>query len=163
MNWEAIGAVGEVAGAIAVVMTLAYLAIQIKQSNIVARCTVRQSIADSITSMATSLELSDDLASIMQKKIDGEELEPHELRRLEARCYGALRKWQNIYFQYGEGLVSTEEWESYRLNLDVLLQNKFYQDYWHKYELTFTAQFRDEVASIISESRKNWEASKEPR
>lgn len=33
MNWEAMGAVGEVVGALAVVLTLAYLARQIRQSN----------------------------------------------------------------------------------------------------------------------------------
>jgi len=33
MNWDAIGAVGEVVGAIGVIVTLAYLALQIRQSN----------------------------------------------------------------------------------------------------------------------------------
>lgn len=33
MNWEAIGAIGQVAGAIAVFVTLLYLAIQIRRSN----------------------------------------------------------------------------------------------------------------------------------
>jgi hypothetical protein len=30
MNWEAIGAIGEIVGAVAVVMTLGYLAMQIR-------------------------------------------------------------------------------------------------------------------------------------
>ena len=33
MNWEAIGALGEIAGALAVVASLVYLATQIRQSN----------------------------------------------------------------------------------------------------------------------------------
>ena len=33
MNWDALGAIGEVVGAIAVVMTLAYLAIQVRQNS----------------------------------------------------------------------------------------------------------------------------------
>jgi hypothetical protein len=32
MNWEAIGAVGEIVGAIAVVVTVGYLAFQIRQN-----------------------------------------------------------------------------------------------------------------------------------
>ena len=32
MNWEAIGAVGEVLGAVAVVLTLIYLSLQIRQN-----------------------------------------------------------------------------------------------------------------------------------
>ena len=33
MNWEAIGAIGELAGAIGVIVTLVYLAIQIRQNS----------------------------------------------------------------------------------------------------------------------------------
>jgi len=32
MNWDAIGAIGEILGALAVVLTLGYLAIQVKQN-----------------------------------------------------------------------------------------------------------------------------------
>ena len=32
MNWEAVGAIGEVGGAVAVVVTLAYLAVQVRQN-----------------------------------------------------------------------------------------------------------------------------------
>ncbi len=32
MNWEAIGAIGEIAGAIGVIVTLMYLAIQLRQN-----------------------------------------------------------------------------------------------------------------------------------
>ena len=37
MSWEAVGAVGEILGAIAVLVTLVYLATQVKQSNDLAR------------------------------------------------------------------------------------------------------------------------------
>jgi hypothetical protein len=37
MNWDAIGAIGEVVGALGVVVTLAYLAIQIRQNTDSAR------------------------------------------------------------------------------------------------------------------------------
>jgi hypothetical protein len=32
MNWEALGAIGEIVGAIAVVVTIGYLAVQIRQN-----------------------------------------------------------------------------------------------------------------------------------
>ena len=44
MNWEAIGAVGEIIGAIAVVASLVYVGIQVHQSNILSRSQTRQSI-----------------------------------------------------------------------------------------------------------------------
>jgi len=48
MNWDAIGAVGEVSGAIAVVATLGYLAVQIRQNTSAVRANSAQAFADSI-------------------------------------------------------------------------------------------------------------------
>jgi hypothetical protein len=45
MNWEAIGAVGEVAGAIGVIATLGYLAVQIRHNTRSVRAASRLDIA----------------------------------------------------------------------------------------------------------------------
>ena len=145
---QLLGNFGEFFGAIAVVATLAYLAVQIKQSTKVARSTVRQSITDSITSMAASLADSDDLARLVQKGIDGAPLEPHEQSRLGARCYVAMRRWENIYFQHLDGLVTTEEWAAYRQNLKLLFKNRTYQEYWSGLAATFSPGFQAEVRLI---------------
>ena len=49
MNWEAIGAVAELVGAIAVVASLLYLAIQVRHSTEVSRATAFQAIFDGVT------------------------------------------------------------------------------------------------------------------
>ncbi len=46
MNWAAVGAIGEVAGAIAVVVTLVYLAKQIRISAEATKAMVRQGVTD---------------------------------------------------------------------------------------------------------------------
>lgn len=46
MNWEAIGAIGEVLGAIAVFISLSYLALQIKSNTASMEATSRQSVAN---------------------------------------------------------------------------------------------------------------------
>ena len=48
MNWEAIGAVGEIVGAIAVIATLIYLAVQIKES---AQASRSAAVTDATTPM----------------------------------------------------------------------------------------------------------------
>ena len=146
---QLLGNYGEFIGALAVVATLAYVAIQLKQSTNVARATVRQSITDSVTSMATSVMDHDDLARIVQKGFDGEALEPHELRRFEARCYVALRRWENIYFQYCDGLVFDDEWESYRENLRLMFLNRLYQEYWVESRQMFARKFQEQVVQIL--------------
>jgi hypothetical protein len=45
MNWDAIGAIGEIVGAIAVLATLIYLAIQIRQNSAIQRAQTHQQLA----------------------------------------------------------------------------------------------------------------------
>ena len=51
MNWDAIGAIGEIVGAIAVVATLAYLATQIRYARLAASDASRQARADGVREM----------------------------------------------------------------------------------------------------------------
>ena len=49
MNWEAIGAIGEIIGAIAVLLTIIYLADQIKQNTKAVKAATQQAISDATT------------------------------------------------------------------------------------------------------------------
>ena len=55
MNWDPVGAIAEVCGALAVLVTLIYLAVQIRQQNQVARAQVHQQRADSVIQLASYL------------------------------------------------------------------------------------------------------------
>jgi len=122
MNWEAIGAIGEILGAIAVVATLIYLAIQIKQSTRVARSATRQAIAESAQTLANDVINAPEMADILVRHFRGEELTPAESLRLQGRCYRDMRHWENIYYQVREGLLSEEEWIGFRRNLAALFE-----------------------------------------
>ena len=45
MNWDAIGAIGEIVGALAVLATLIYLAIQVRQNSVLQRAQTHQQLA----------------------------------------------------------------------------------------------------------------------
>jgi len=51
MNWDAVGAIGEIVGAVAVVLTLGYLAVQTRQSRLAAQETAKFSSLDTTRSM----------------------------------------------------------------------------------------------------------------
>ena len=67
MNWEAIGAVGEVAGAIGVIATLTYLAVQIRLNT----KAIRGATLDSITEhQQFELRWSSDIGTSFRKSIE---------------------------------------------------------------------------------------------
>lgn len=84
MNWDAIGAIGEIIGAAAVLVTLIYLALQVRQAR-------RMQLAESIRATRaerreffTSLRDSPFIPEILEKKANGAELSYSEQTRLTA-------------------------------------------------------------------------------
>jgi len=55
MDWDAIGAIAEVCGALAALVTLVYLAVQIKQQSEVTRAQVHQQRTDSVFQLVVTL------------------------------------------------------------------------------------------------------------
>ena len=55
MNWDAMGAVGEVVGALAVVISIVYLAIQIRQNTQTTKLSVEIDISKSFSTSLTEL------------------------------------------------------------------------------------------------------------
>lgn len=155
MNWEAVSAVAEILGAIAVVVTLIYLAIQIRQSTKVARSATRQAIAESAAQLGADMLENSGMAEIFVKHFNGEELSAVEELRLQARCYRDMRHWENVHYQVSQGLVTKDQWSGFRKNLASLLTLPVYRRYWEHESEHFSQDFRTEVASIVVESLEN--------
>ena len=111
MNWEAIGAVSEIIGALAVVVTLAYLAVQIRQSNDLLRSESRQVlVSNDVTSLRSGMELSD----VFAKFVSSGELSAEEQLKLSFMFALDLRNREFEYFQYINGLLDEQTWLAYR-------------------------------------------------
>ena len=69
MSWEAIGAIGETVGALAVVVSLVYLAMQIRNQNQEARAATMQQVLQSNADAISQLQ-NPDLAEIWIKGVE---------------------------------------------------------------------------------------------
>lgn len=117
MNWDAIGALGEVVGAVAVVATLIYLARQIRQNNELLSSGSRQAlVANDVTSLATNIAH----ASVFAKFASGQALSAEDQLSMSFMFALDLRNREFEYFQYQNGLLDEQTWLSYR---EVLLIN----------------------------------------
>ncbi|MDH3469619.1 MAG: hypothetical protein OES26_27665 [Gammaproteobacteria bacterium] len=151
MNWEAIGAIGEILGAAGVIATLAYLAVQIRQNTKTARAATRQELAGQMQMLASDLVTDEGIASILQDHLEGKELTSTELLRLGARAFRDLRFFDNALFQYSQGLLTDDEWRALRENLKAVLRVEAYRDYWSREHSLYSRAFQSEVASALEE------------
>ncbi len=152
MNWEAVSAIAEVVGVIAIVVSLIYVSVQIRQNTKVARAATRQAIADSTESLGNDLLNNGEVAEIFVKHFNGEELSAVENLRLQARCFRDMQHWENIYYQFNEGLVSPDQWAGFRKNLIALMGINAYREYWDHEASHYSDGFRSEMRAIIEES-----------
>ena len=105
MTLEDLGNLGEFLGAIGVIVTLVYLAVQVLQNTRMVRANVRQARADATFQNQTMVATSDHLLEVLQKDIGGEPLEPDELWRLLVYRIGWWRNQEAIYLQTIDGLL----------------------------------------------------------
>ena len=79
VNWEAIGAIGEVSGALAVVLTLLYLARQISESRKATIAQIYQGRADAASRSIGRYPIAVKLASLLAREASSEDADKVEI------------------------------------------------------------------------------------
>ena len=97
MNWEALGAIGEVVGAAGVIVTLGYLAIQIRQNAQSVRASAFQEAIRDAAQITDELSHDAELTRIwFAGQHDFEALTGEERRRFAVYCTSVFRRYENI-------------------------------------------------------------------
>ena len=108
MNWEAIGATGEVLGAVGVIVTLGYLAIQIRQNTRAIRIQVNQSRADLAVNAGMTTADSVHLPGVLLKIRAGQSVTEEESERYAHWFRSFNRIQDNLMRQHREGWLGDQ-------------------------------------------------------
>ena len=137
MNWEAIGAVGEALGALGVITTLGYLAVQIRQNTKSVRRTAHISTTDAFNQLSSLVVQDPEVARISRiGALDPGKLNEEERYRFERLTGMLINNFENLFFQHRDGLLETERWESYEETLRGLVSSPgFSIVYWQHVRL----------------------------
>ena len=162
MNWEAIGAIGEVLGAAAVVVTLGYLAVQIRKNS----QAVKNSAAQTLLSEANeSLRVASSDPATARAVILGQtlfdELSEGEKAQFMTWTFAWMRTIEQAYFQYAQGYIDEEIWEGHRAHHRQLIQATAIKKWWSYRRCFFSRKFQnymDEVATHGSDALSGTEA-----
>ena len=124
MNWEAIGAIGEIVGAIAVVVSLMYLAIQIRTSSSLAKAQMFQSVAAEQSRVADGVTGEPKNFEVWMKMHSGEELTPEEIGRATFLISRVVSAMLAIQIGYDNGQISKEFFLDAKAQTDGLFLGK---------------------------------------
>ncbi len=112
MNWEAIGAVGEVGGAIAVVFTLGYLAVQIRQNTRTTQFSAIQAMEQGVSNTMAAWTSSVENAVLVTKGLNAyETLSEDEQMFLQLLIRRLLLGMDANYWAFTKGILPPELWE----------------------------------------------------
>ena len=127
MNWEAIGAVGEVLGAIGVIVTLGYLAVQIRQNTQMMKSTVRQQVT---TTAQNGIFKMMDNAEALAKLQAREALTPGEEVRMRLLLRAGFRGFEDFAYQHRHGLLDESEWNARLVGMRITMDMPGAREVW---------------------------------
>ena len=146
MNWDAIGAIGELIGSLTVVITVAYLAVQIRQSSKAAISVSTNQSRTAVTDVFGAISSNTDAVKTYTAGLrNREELEPYEKIRFDLIIYQQLRVIETIFLEYQEGLMPKEVWDSQWHGQQSILRTQGGRDSWEKQRRFVAKSFMDWV------------------
>ena len=162
MTIQDLGAIGEIVGAIAVVLTLICLATQIRQNNELLRSGSRQAlVGNDVTSLTANLEISD----VFARYVTQQTLSAEDQLRLSFIFSIDLRNREFEYFQFKNGLLDEETWLSYRNVILVNHSSKLGRKWWDQVGRNFVdPEFGKQIDELLNsaspdttyEKMSNW-------
>ena len=148
MNWEAIGAVGEILGAFAVVGSLVYLASQIRVQNREARVASVHDAAEAYRTTIAALQ-EPEMADIHLQAIENfDDLTPSQRLRYIVFLLGIFKVWEESYYQWREDRMDQEAWESMLAPLADVMSTDGPKKVWELRKHQFRKDFADYIDSV---------------
>ena len=152
MNWDAIGAVGEIVGALAVFLTLAYLAMQIRQNTKAVQSSAIDSAIGNVSSARQAIFENTELATLYLKgSKEPENLSEVETLQFRLLLHNMLLAVSNMYSQTKFTDLPTSTWESQKPIIQRIIGSPGGKWFWKMYREEFESEFREEVDSMIGD------------
>ncbi len=145
---QILGSYGEFVGAIAVVITLAYLAVQVRQNTLALRASSINSMTQFANDIRTNLFSDPEITAIYMNGLrDVESLNDLERERFRLLMTNALWALWNAYTQAQLG--DTQSWDAQKPLLRRFLSLPGGDWFWRTYRNEFSSEFQAEVDLVL--------------
>lgn len=152
MDWQAISSIAEVIGAAAVVISLIYVAIQVRLTTEQNRAAMEQAIADRLNE-ALMVASSSDLGLIVHRGMsEFSDLNEAEKSRFVFYMAGWFRSFEQAHRQYLRGFMNAEVWSGYEEYLRMTLESDAIREYWDARQNFYNQNFCQLMKKLMSDN-----------
>jgi len=150
VNWEAIAAVSEVIGAIAVVASLIFVGYQLRQNTRAMRLSSTNEVLSQFESIISDIAHDEQVATLLFKGVpDPDAIEGVDRYRFTLLCQGAYFYMAKAHYQYRSGTLELEMWEAIHRQMANFMNAPGMAWYWKKHGWNFPREFKAYVEKEI--------------
>ncbi len=147
MNWEMIGAIGEITAGIGVILSLVYVGRQLKQTNTMARSSFRQELGSQANHWAMSIASSPSLAEALAK-VHFEDFERNDATGPDRMhiAYALVGLVGQIFFAFEhwkEGILTDEQFAELYSPRNTLLSRPYLTSVWPQLRPGYPEDFNE--------------------
>ena len=142
MNWEAISAIGQLVGALAVVISLIYLANQVRSNARETRLAAMRSTLDFLNRFSQQIAEHADLAELRSRgSNDFDSLEGIDRARFGSYMHAMFRTVEDVYYQHLQGHSDPRVWRGLEVVMREMNAFPGVQAWWRLHSHWFDEEF----------------------
>ena len=146
--------IGELISAAMVIISIFYLALQVRQNSISTRLESVQKINSNFSLLWEAISENGEVADIYYRGMHGyDKLENLKKMRFTALLNRIMRVVQGMYYERQEGVVDDNLWSGFQAPLKDAFQLRGYHEYWELKRHWFDEEFQDYVRHVIIEAK----------
>ena len=142
MTLDQLGNIGEITGSIAVIISIIYLAIQIRTNTEAERTSTYQAVVSDFgainNAMASTPELSHMFVEAME---DYHQLSPDEKARISQLFFQCFRYFENMFYQHRKGYLDEEVWTGWKRLMLTYYARPGFQTWWEHRRDVYSESF----------------------
>ena len=128
MNWQALGTIAEIIGALVLVATVMYLAIQTRQHTLAVQASVRQAmLAEDRELLFKQMDFPFTAFPMYEKR----ELSDDQLVQLASYLMALMRSRENYWLQYRSGGIDEATWDTFRMPVQISISSPIGRTLWN--------------------------------
>ena len=150
MNWEAVGAVGQVVGAFAVVITLVYLAAQVRQNTRGMRRSATAEATAAFREWAHQVNADKSTRQVYLKGLRGlENLVEDEIPHFWGLIFNLFKIAEQLHLQHSNGAMEAGVWTGWEYTLTGVLTTAGCQKYYQERRRAFNPNFQKWMDNLL--------------
>src|SRR6267378_7346707 len=148
-NWEAISAISQMIGSIAVVFSVLYLAVQVHRSTRIAKLAAQDAASTSLREVTRPFAENADLARIWRIGLeDLHSLSAEEQARFFHSSYQFLKAFETIHFHHIHGLMDEQIFQGWCGLLKHYIVSPGMEHYWKLRQELFSTRFQQFIQTL---------------